>query len=151
MAIYLDKRGTIYLRHQLSHMARPTTGKATVTRLATGIATSKRPTIGIATCKRPATTVSPRHESWHCRGYLGGKKSLFCEFSQNRATHFLSQVATAPQPPPRPASDTFGVPYSRRYATPLGFASGIAERREYTPTDPTGPSPPGAARACAYC
>jgi hypothetical protein len=125
MAIYLDKRGTIYLRHQLSHMARPTTGKATVTRLATGIATSKRPTIGIATCKRPATTVSPRHESWHCRGYLGGKKSLFCEFSQNKATHFprrlpppattvaprLHRPATTaarnhrrPQPPPRPTS-----------------------------------------------
>jgi hypothetical protein len=89
MAPYLEKRGTIYLRHQLSHMAR----------LATCIATSKRPAAG----------VSPRHECGLCRGHLGSKKSLFCEFSQNKATHFPQ----AGSPPARLASDTFGVPNSR--------------------------------------
>jgi hypothetical protein len=86
MVIYLDKRGTI------THGLSVTAGE-----------------VGNGYCNLQAapTGVIPRHESWHCRGYLGGKKSLFCEFSQNRATHFLSQVATAPQPPPRPASDTF--------------------------------------------
>jgi hypothetical protein len=38
------------------------------------------------------------------------------------------------------ASDSFGVPNCRASATPLGFASGIAEARQFTPTDPSEPS-----------
>jgi hypothetical protein len=88
------------------------------------------------------------------------RKGKFCAPQKFHKLHQCSRHRPQPPPrpataralqPPRPASDTFGVPYSRRYATPLGFASGIAERREYTPTDPTEPSPLGAARACAYC
>jgi hypothetical protein len=120
----LGERGTIYLRHQLSHMVRSTTGKATATRPATGTATTlrlrngtlrpcvtchapnyemaiylgKRGTIthglnvpaekvGNWHCSRRSASswnrnnnsapagVSPRHESGHCWGACGVKKS----------------------------------------------------------------------------